>query len=227
MNQPLRAEVTAADIAQLLAEVDGYAWRLGRSRHDFLDPALICEQTGIAEDRVRELLEGAEPQQPPREKTAREAFFRTLVAQRLTLARRLRARGTPAAREGLRTIAGGTGISSTQVAHLLNGDRSARLDHVWRLEEYFGVPEGFFSRTEGEALGAHLRKMARVDLPVLVLRTGMQEMDATGVALRATGDLSPEETLRQLVPAFDALAARLRAQDRAAHRASGQDTEQA
>lgn len=83
----LPCEVTAAEFAQLLASIDGAAQRVGYGRTDVLDVGEISTATTVEPGRVRELLDGAEPEHPPRAKKPREEYYRQLVMKRLNLLR--------------------------------------------------------------------------------------------------------------------------------------------
>ncbi|MFD9903705.1 transcriptional regulator [Streptomyces sp. NPDC059063] len=205
MNAVDHQPAPAHEIARLLDDVEAYARRLGTSRGRLLDVTLISRTTGIEPARVRALLAGEPPEEEPREKYAREGFRKALFQQRLRFLQRTRLKATPTGKEpyGLREISRATGISAQHVSNLLNGERGANHDHAARLELFFGVPEGFCSRTEGAALVAYLRRMVNEDLPKLATRAVLQELGARSVALRSTGDGAQIDTLRDLLPALD------------------------
>ncbi len=211
VNDPSR-EVTAAEIADLLAQVDQGAWRLGLSRDDVLDVQDISAATGIEPDRVRELLQGAEPQQPPRDSEARTVFFRSLLAQRLAFVRNRLPKTSPKD-DSLRAIGSETDLSYTQVDHLIKGRRSARVEHITSLERHYRLEHGFLSKPEGEALADRLRKIVNEGLPAAAVIEGLRELGAGQVALRSTGSDMPP-SIKDLVPVIDALVARTRAQQR-------------
>lgn len=127
------SEVTAADIAQLLREIDKAALRLDKHRDEVLDIEEISAATGIRPGRVRELLAGAEPEQEPRVRELREEFYRRLVSQRLD---DLRKKGNPASPTGdsYRAIGSEVNLTHTLVEFLVKGRRSARPEYSspWR-----------------------------------------------------------------------------------------------
>ncbi|MGW3424476.1 hypothetical protein [Streptomyces phaeochromogenes] len=205
-------EVTRAVLDQLLADVDAGAWRLGKTRADVLEAATISLHTAIEESRVLELLAGATPEAPPHDKDAREEFFKSLIKQRLALVRKHAAQESGGRSPSLRRIADDVQISHSQIDHLLKGRLSARVHEIDTLERHFRVPKGFLSMPEGEALAAYLQDLVEKALPAAAIRAGIEAMGVTQVALRHTGDGTPD--LRDLVPIFDALAARERVQGR-------------
>ncbi|GGS21547.1 hypothetical protein GCM10010252_70950 [Streptomyces aureoverticillatus] len=207
MNAADHQPAPGPEIARLLGDIDAYALRLGTSRGRLLDVVLISRATGIEPERVRALLTGELPEEEPREKNARETFRRALFQQRLRFLQRTRLKETPGGKEpyGLREISRATGISAQHVSNLLNGERGANHDHAARLELFYGVPEGFCSRTEGAALITYLRRMVNEDLPKLATRAVLQELGARSVALRSTADGAQIDTLRDLLPALDEL----------------------
>ncbi|MCF3128933.1 hypothetical protein [Streptomyces olivochromogenes] len=210
----LPREVTAADIAKLLNSVDRAAWRVGYdSRDSVLDADEISVATGIASARVGELLDGAEPEQPPRGHDAREAYYRRLVGRRLNL---LRSRAEEAGEaQSYRRIGDEVDLSHTLVGHLVNGTRSAKVDYSSPLEERYGVPHGFLSKPEGSALAEHLTKI-KDGLLAGALHRGIRMLGGQRAALRHTGDAPP--TMETLLEALDDLmAARTDIQDSQAH----------
>lgn len=203
MNDHSR-EVTAADIAEILQGLDKAAWRLGYSRDDVLDVNHISAATGIAHPRVGELLDGAEPQQPPRENKARETFYRQMVSQRLD---QLRQEG-----ESYRRLGNEIDLSHSLVANLVKGARSVLVEYSNPLEEHYGVAHGFLSRLEGQALAEHLIKV-KDGLLAGALLEGFHELGGgKAAALRYTGTESL--SMEDLVTALDDLMARKRVQDR-------------
>lgn len=203
-------EVTAADIAQLLRDVDAAAWRLGyEGRGPVLDVSDIARKTGIGPGRVRELLDGAEPEPPPRENKAREAFYRRLVSQRLDALRR-RNPDSPDG-ESYREIGDEVDLSHSLIGHLVNGKRSSRPEYSSPLETRYGVPHGFLSRPEGDALADHLLKV-KEGLHAGAVLEGLRALGGEQVSLRRTDDGTP--SLEGLVEVVDALVARKRILDR-------------
>ncbi|NGO40631.1 hypothetical protein [Streptomyces ureilyticus] len=196
-------EVTAADIAQLLRDIDKAAWRLGYARDEVLDLKEVSRAAGIKPDRVRELLDGDEPQQPPRTKKEREAFYRQLVGQRLDLLR---------SGDSYRTIGDEVDLTHSLIGDLVNGERSARPEYSHPLETRYEVDHGFLSKPEGRALADHLAKV-KEGLLAGALLEGLQELGGgQQVALRHAGKEPP--TMEELVEAMDALVARTAIQRR-------------
>ncbi|GHI97997.1 helix-turn-helix domain-containing protein [Streptomyces olivaceus] len=194
----LPREVTAAEIAQLLQRIDGAAERVGFARADVLDVEDISNATGIEPERVRELLSGSEPVQPPREKRARESYYRHLVMQRLD---RLRAG------QSYRKIGDAVGLSHAMIGNLVNGTRSAQVDYSSPLEELYGVDHGFLSKPEGLALAQHLAKV-KEGLIAAALHDKMLTLGAERVALRHTDNQPP--SLETLLDTLDSLVAQKR-----------------
>ncbi|MFF5566180.1 hypothetical protein ACFY7Z_06400 [Streptomyces sp. NPDC012623] len=208
MNAP--REVTAAGIAQLLRDIDAAAWRLGyEGRDSVLDVPDIARNTGIGPVRVRELLDGAEPERPPRENKAREAFYRRLVSQRLDVLRR-RDTGSPDG-ESYREIGDEVDLSHSLIGHLVTGKRSSRPEYSSPLETRYGVAHGFLSRPEGDALADHLGKI-KEGLHAGAVLEGLRVLGGEQVSLRSAGDGAP--SLEGLVEIVDALVARKRILDR-------------
>jgi hypothetical protein len=196
--------VTAADIAMLVRGVEVAAFRLGVELDEVLDAEHISAQVGIAANRVRELLDGAEPQHPPRDALAREAFYREMVSGRLGL---LRARRP----DSYRQIGHEVNLTHTVVEFLVKGKRSARVEFSSPLEEHYGVEHGYLSKPEGVALADHLKKI--VDgLRAAAVYEGLQALGGKQVALRHTVDGTP--SMEDLMAAVDALVARKRIQQR-------------
>ncbi|MFE3738001.1 hypothetical protein ACFXP3_17360 [Streptomyces sp. NPDC059096] len=209
MNVP--REVTAAEIAQLLRDVDAAARRLGYDgRGSVLDVPDIARRTGIGPARVQELLDGAEPEPPPRENKAREAFYRRLVSRRLDMLRR----SNPDSPDGesYREIGDEVDLSHSLIGHLVNGKRSARPEYSSPLETRYGVAHGFLSRPEGDALTEHLVRV-KEGLHAGAVLEGLRVLGGEQVSLRRTDDDTP--SLEGLVAVVDALVARKRILDRA------------
>ncbi|MFC8021036.1 hypothetical protein [[Kitasatospora] papulosa] len=209
----LPREATAADIASLLTRIDEAAQRVGyKSRDEVLDIVDISLSTGIRMDRLRELLSGAEPEQPPREKTDREEYYRQLVSQRLD---DLRKRGAdPKAPSGdtLRDIGSEVGLSYALIGHLVNGKRSARVDYSSPLEELYGVSHGYLSKPEGLALVERLAAI-KDGLIAGALHRGLRVLGGRRAALRHVGPEVP--SLETLLNALDDLMESHAASDRA------------
>lgn len=206
-------EVNAAKIAALVAAIDQAAFRLGYSGTEVLDVEELSVDTGLAPERVRQLLEGAEPEQPPTgSKDEREAFYRKLVGQRLSF---LRKRADPSSEHGeaLRVIGDEVGLSHALVSRLAKGTRSARVDYSSPLEARYQVPHGFLSQPEGPALADRLEKI-KDGLWASVLREEIAEFGGKQMALRQTGGQPP--SLEELVSIMDAVKARQRIQNRRA-----------
>ncbi|MFD4412488.1 hypothetical protein [Streptomyces sp. NPDC058475] len=200
----LPREVTAADIAQLRREITKAAWRLGYELDAVVPLDEVSAASGIGPDRVRELFDGAEPQQPPRTKKEREAYYRQLVGQRLDF---LRSRNG----DSYRTIGNAVDLTHTLIGDLVNGDRSARPEYSHPLEDHYGVDPGFLSKPEGRALADHLAKV-RDGLLAGALLEGIQALGGEAVALRDTGTEPP--SLSALLEVVDGLVARTRIQQR-------------
>ncbi|MGW5042130.1 hypothetical protein ACWEQK_28635 [Streptomyces parvulus] len=196
MTEPLR-EVTAADIAELLRRIDEAAERVGYGRADVLDAEELSRATGIAAERLRELLDGAEPEWPPREKRARESYYRQLVMQRLD---RLR---TP--EQSYRKIGEAVDLSHAMIGNLVNGTRSAQVDYSGPLEELYGVPHGFLSKPEGLALAEQLTRV-KDGLVAAALRDRLLTLGGERAALRHAGNQAP--SLETLLDTLDGLLAR-------------------
>lgn len=201
---PTSHEVTAADIAQLVRGVEAVAFRLGVELDEILDADHISAQVGIEADRVRELLDGAEPQHPPRDSRERETFYRDMVSQRLGL---LRARRP----DSYRQIGHEVNLTHSLVEFLVKGKRSARVEYSSPLEEHYGVEHGYLSKHEGAALADHLKKTMD-GLRAAAVYEGLQTLGGKQVALRHTGDGAP--SLEDLVTVVDTLVARMRIQQR-------------
>ncbi|MFC9424784.1 hypothetical protein [Streptomyces sp. NPDC056987] len=208
MNAP--REVTAAGIAQLLRDVDAAARRLGyEGRGDVLDVPDIARQTGIGPGRVRELLDGAEPERPPRENKAREAFYRRLMSRRLDMLRR-RNPDFPDG-ESYREIGDDVDLSHSLIGHLVNGKRSSRPEYSSPLEARYGVTHGFLTRPEGDALTGHLVKV-KEGLHAGAVLEGLRVLGGEQASPRRTDEGAP--SLEGLVAVVDALVARKRILDR-------------
>ncbi|MBB5109865.1 helix-turn-helix domain-containing protein [Streptomyces spectabilis] len=199
------------EIRQLLEQVDGLARRLGKSRDQVLDVPGLSHATGIPHGRVEELLAGACPVAPPEPHEELKAYNNSLFLQRVTLLHQTRA-DAKGQRYSLRAIARGTGISTPQIGHLLEGERSPNNDHATRIERFFGVPEGFCSRPEGAALIAALRPLVAEELPQLITRELLEELGVHAVGLRRS-DSAPgtgSSGLSSILPALEELAQRQR-----------------
>ncbi|MGW1895585.1 helix-turn-helix transcriptional regulator [Streptomyces sp. NPDC002004] len=214
MTDASAGPASAGEITRLLEEVDKHARHLGHPRDAFLDVDLISYRTGVERDRVRELLDGAPPQEAPGEpEEARKAFRTALIKQRLALLLRTRPKATPKGPQpyGVRELARATGISSQHISNLLHGARGANADHAARLEEFFfGRANAFCTRTEGAAMVEFLQQVAEVELPLLRMKSALRELGAESVALRSVRDGERTEVLKDLLPAFEALVLRQR-----------------
>ncbi|MDO0933569.1 hypothetical protein QQY66_18470 [Streptomyces sp. DG2A-72] len=204
MNDRSR-EVTAADIAQLLRGIEKAAQRVGYSLDQVLDVTAITTATGVGPDRVRALLGGAEPQQPPRESKARVEFYRQMVSQRLDLLRKRRADSSSPEGDSYRRIAEELGLAHTLIGFLVKGQRSAREEYSRPLERFYGVEHGFLSKLEGEALADELEKI-KTALLASALRQGFLALGGEQAALRHSG--GEPVTMEDLVAALDDLMAR-------------------
>ncbi|MEU2462040.1 hypothetical protein ABZ604_31225 [Streptomyces sp. NPDC012473] len=192
----LPREVTAVEIAQLLASIDSAAERVGYGRGDVLDVADISAATGIGPDRVRELLDGAEPEQPPQAKKPREDYYRQLVMQRLESLR---------GGASYRTIGNAVDLSHAMIGNLVNGTRSTQVDYSGALERLYGVPHGFLSRPEGIALADQLTKI-KDGLIAAALRERLLALGGERAALRHSGDEPP--SLETLLDTLDEVMAK-------------------
>ncbi|MEU3855066.1 hypothetical protein [Streptomyces sp. NPDC029554] len=207
-------KVTAADIAQLVDAIDRAAFRLGYDgAAEVLRVEELSADTGIEPERVRQLLEGAEPEQPPtgNKNGEREAFYRQLVGRRLTFLRK-RADPTSEHGESLRPIGDDVDLSHALIARLSSGERSARVEYSSPLEERYGVPHGFLSKPEGPALADRLSKFSDA-LWASVLREEMMAWGGKEMALRQVGEERPP-TYEELVGVMDLISARKRIQQR-------------
>ncbi|WP_309049329.1 hypothetical protein [Streptomyces sp.] len=194
----LPREVTAADIAQLLQRIDEAAERIGYGRADVLDIEDISTATGITPERVRELLDGAEPEVPPRAKKERESYYRQLLKQRLN---RLRAG------QSYRKIGDAVDLSHAMIGNLVNGTRSAQVDYSSPLEELYGVGHGFLSKPEGLALAEQLTKI-KDGLIAAALHDRLLTLGGERAALRHSGDQAP--SLETLLDTLDDLMSQSR-----------------
>ncbi|MFE0061397.1 hypothetical protein [Streptomyces sp. NPDC059003] len=197
------------EIRQLLDQVAQYAKRLDKSPDQLLSLQRVSHATGIPRSRVRELVQGACPLTPPPHGEELKAYNNTLFVQRFKFLRETRhdESGEP---YSLRGIARGTGISAQQVGHLLVGERGPNNDHATRIERFFRVPEGFCSRPEGAALITFLRPLVGEELPNMVTRGLLQELDIQAVGLRRTGSSDGTLNFAEILPALEELARRQR-----------------
>ncbi|MFE9966439.1 hypothetical protein [Streptomyces sp. NPDC005525] len=217
----LPREVTAEYIAQLLHEIDKAAQRLGyQGRRDVLEIEAISQATGIEPRRVYELLGGAEPQLPPRGSKARETFYRKMVGQRLDMLRKRAADPASPNGDSYRDIGSEVDLSYTLVGHLVNGERSARVEYSSPLEEHYEVDHGFLSKPEGTALAERLAKL-RDGLKAGAVYKGLQTLGGEQAALRHTGEEVP--SLDTLLDVVDALVAEHRSRQRKDASPAGQD----
>jgi hypothetical protein len=205
-------EVTAADIARLLRELGEAAKSVGKSLDEVLDIEHICQETGIPQERVHELLSGEEPRQPPRDATEREAFYRELGSGRLQYLREL-AKKTHEADDkpsstspqpgSLRTIGSIVGLSKQVVDNLVKGKRSFREEYSRPLEEYYGVDHGYLSKPEGPALADYLKKQIN-GVYAGAMHRRIAELNGGQVAFRSMGETP---SMREMVKIMDELLA--------------------
>ncbi|MEU3984622.1 hypothetical protein AB0F77_31950 [Streptomyces sp. NPDC026672] len=177
-----------------------------------LDVEHIRQQTGIPPHRIRALLRGAEPVQPPREREPREFYYRDLVSERLDYLRQ-RALAPADASGGrkfvttpqpgsYRQIGSEVDLTHTLIEYLVKGKRSARVEYSSPLEQYYEVEHGYLSRPEGPALADYLKSQIN-GLYAGVLHSSIEFLRGGQMALRHTGEEPP--SLRDMVTIMDAL----------------------
>lgn len=199
------------EISRLLNQVGQYARDLDLDLGELLVPETIAEHTAIRPERVAELLNGADPEEPPDHPAkAREEFARRLFVTRIKYLhehRRLRQTRTGPKKAFLGTIARETLISKPHVGQLLNGDRGPNNDHARRLEQFFGARLGATSMPEGQALIEYLRHILSHDLPRLALENFHRQTGVASVSTRTTEQRSDDEVIGALIPALKAAMA--------------------
>ena len=211
---------SASEIARLVGLVRQFAELLRLDPDVLLAPEHIAFSTGVEADRWLAILAGHPPTPVPEREEERRTFHRNLIVARLNLLLKTRLKEDPE-RPGeyveyqKSEIARATKISSQHVSNLLTGARRPSGDHVARMESFFGVPKGFCTRDEEEAVLAHLRQMTDVDLPGLVavaINRLLAELGTESVALRSLSDGSEPNPLLSLLPALQHLVREQRRQ---------------
>lgn len=174
-------EPTAAEedeFTAVLEEGTALLGALGLSWERLLEVETVSYATGVAPARVNARLAGDRPSDVPAHVLFRERL-------RFLHETRLNPKGK---KHSQRTVAKGAGTSYTMVSYLLSGRSEPGRDLAARLERFFGVPVGFCSLSEGEALAGYVRPLLQ-QLLILKKVAEVRERGVESVAARSTDDV--------------------------------------
>lgn len=174
----------------VLAEGTRLLRELGLTWNRLLTPEGVSHATGINAERVALRLAGAP--------ASRE---RPRFSERLRLLQETR-RDRRGKKKSLRKIASeaDVDISYAAVAHLLSGRNEPGREVAAALERVFGVPVGWCSLSEGEALAAHIAPLIN-QLRTVKLWSELQARGVKSVSARSSADLSQmPDLLAALLP---------------------------
>ncbi|WP_229820928.1 MULTISPECIES: helix-turn-helix domain-containing protein [Streptomyces] len=166
------------------------ARHLGHVPDKILDERALAEASGVPQAVVAALLAGR--QVPPSDPDKR--FVRRMAILRDS---RRKANGRMYTHE---EIAEGSHMSRQQCSALLAGERRPTARHQFHLERFFGVPDGFLTATDADAL-----RRCLLDIELSLLRELFEQ-----IATRAAAENRPTTAEKPSSPALPAPAERRR-----------------
>lgn len=176
----------------VLAEGNQLLGELGLTWDQLVKADAASHATGISTQRVTQRLAGAPADHEIPRFCDRLAFLRET-------------RRDPRGKQiSLRTIAAEAGITAAAVSYLLNGRSEPTQKVAAALERAFGVPPGWCSLSEGEALAGYvapLLQRLRAQVRAVEAWAELRARDVEAVSLRTSADIgATPDLLAELLP---------------------------
>ncbi|MER5372696.1 hypothetical protein [Streptomyces sp. NPDC002553] len=162
--------------------------KLDRSRE--LDPRKLAAQTALPEETVRHLLAGGDP---PEDETDDRVCprIKALADARI---RNPRDKGPRDMVELAEDVAGYVKCTPKWARQVIEGKKKPNVDVLYKLSNYFGLHERFFTATADEALNAVLEaRVHELDPDVDPYEAVLRDLGVVATDVRSHATMSPEE----------------------------------